>query len=96
MNEDEKLQEDIPEEQTMPADEILQDRDVLMMEKPMRDNRAAGYKTADKKLLRNIALVVAFLIAVLIILMFIVRGGHDSSTVKPSDAPKDADITAPV
>jgi hypothetical protein len=73
MNENEELQEqsaDLPGE---PAQDLLPDRDVLMMEKPMSDNRAAGYKPADKKLLRNILLILLFLIAALIVLMVTIR-----------------------
>lgn len=80
------------ESQDVPANELLPDRDVLMMEKPMKDNRAAGYKPADKKLLRNISLIVLFLIALLVILMIIVRSNTKEAETETGIAPTEVQI----
>lgn len=86
--EDEEIMQDEPtEEEGTPANELLPDRDVLMMEKPLSDNRAARYKPADKKLLRTIVIVFLFLVAALIILFWIFRsypGAKKPQPVSPS------------
>lgn len=80
------------ENQEVPANELIPDRDVLMMEKPMKDNRAAGYKPADKKLLRNITLIVLFLIALLVILMVIVRSNTKESEPDTRVTPREGQL----
>jgi len=73
MNDNDELRDRTDDTREEQASDLLPDRDVLMMEKPVSDNRAAGYKPADKKLLRNILLILLFLIAILVVLMVIVR-----------------------
>lgn len=86
--EDEEIMQDEPtEEEGTPVTELLPDRDVLMMEKPLSDNRAARYKPADKKLLGTIVIVFLFLVAALIILFWIFRsspGTEEPQPVNPS------------
>ncbi len=91
---EEKLNEGM-ENLEEPAQDLLPDRDVLMMEKPMPDKSAARYTTADKKLLRNISLIVLFLIAVLIILMVIVRNSSQREKNVPPDATKEMEHSSP-
>lgn len=87
MNTEEEIRDNIDEEEELPAQEILQDRDVLMMEKPLPDNRAAGYKPADKKLLRNITIIVLFLIGLLVILMVIVNSSNQGAREEKGTGP---------
>jgi hypothetical protein len=87
MNTEEEIRDNIHEEEEMPAQEIIQDRDVLMMEKPLSDNRAAGYKPADKKLLRNITIIVLFLIGLLIVLMVIVNSSNQGAGTEEGTGP---------
>lgn len=93
MNINEELPENQSEPLDQPADDLLPDRDVLMMEKGMSNNRAAGYKPADKKLLRNIVLIVLFLIALLIILMVIVRNNNKGSETGDDITPREGYLT---
>jgi hypothetical protein len=88
-----EAQDFIPEEeenQEVTSNDILPDRDVLMMEKPIPDNSAAHYKPADKKLLRNIVIIVLFLIAALVILLIIVKNGTGGKA--PGNPGQDTEI----
>ncbi|HRZ41419.1 MAG TPA: hypothetical protein P5228_01805 [Bacteroidales bacterium] len=87
MEDEEILSNEPQEDEDTPASDLLPDRDVLMMEKPLQDNRASRYRPADKKLLRTIVVVVLFLIAALIILFWIVRsypGAEEPQQGNPS------------
>ena len=89
---DENISNDDKNQEVPAAHELLPDRDVLMMEKPMKSNRAAGYKPADKKLLRNISLIVLFLIALLVILMVIVRSNTKESEPDTRVTPREGQL----
>ncbi len=87
MEEKENMGAEPFEEDGMPVSEILPDRDILMMEKPLPDNSSSRYRPADKKLLRNIVIIALFLIAALIILMVIVRNFQGGEPMKPLEQP---------
>lgn len=91
---DNKMEEKDPQEETAARD-LLPDRDILMMEKPVPSNKAVGYKPADKKLLRNIVIIVLFLIVVLVVLWALVGSGGSQGPGKGSDTPKELDISSP-
>ena len=80
MNENNDQKKENFDGQEEPARDLLPDRDVLMMEKTVSDNRAAGFRPADKKLLRRILVILGFLIAALIVLMVFVRRDGTTST----------------
>jgi hypothetical protein len=86
MEEQDKTPENIPEDPGTPASDLVPDRDVLMMEKPLASNRASKYRPADKKLLRNIVIVLLFLIAVLLVLTWIGRKDNSPALNNPSPA----------
>ena len=86
MEEQDKTPESIPEDPGTPASDLVPDRDVLMMEKPLASNSASKYRPADKKLLRNIVIVLLFLVAVLLVLTWIGRTDKSSVLNTPSPA----------
>lgn len=91
------IEEEIDEttgEQDLPAQELVPDRDVLMMEKTFPDTKAAGYKPADKKLLRNIIILVLFLIVAFVFLTFIVRSNSSGDQRGSVNSSKETEITS--
>ncbi len=92
MIENEEDIDHLAELQEEPASELLPDRDVLMMEKPLQDNRASRFRPADKKLLRNFLLIMLFLIAVLVILMIIFKKSTSDEVVVTTPAPAESAI----
>jgi len=86
MEEHDKTPENLPDDPGTPANDLVPDRDVLMLEKPMSDDRSAKFRPADKKLFRNIVIVLLFLIAVLLVLTWVGRTDKTSVLNTPSPA----------
>lgn len=80
------------EKKEVPANDIVPERDVLMMEKQVSDFKSADYKPADKKLLRNIILIVLFLIVLFLVMFFIVRSSGSGDDPLPAKIPKEMEI----
>jgi hypothetical protein len=86
MKENISMEEKNIDDQQEQVHDLIPDRDILMMEKPMADNRASRFRPADKKRLRSMIVLLLFVVAILITLMVVVRSGerdNGSSTVDP-------------